>query len=99
MNNPTTDNVELEEAPSAIETAKIEAFVLLMNDATPAGQAFKTLVLDGYLKEEAVRMTSLLGKDAMMPYRSQLFEKLAAIGHFEDYLATIESLGFEPVED
>ena len=99
MNNPMTDNVELEEAPAVLDLAKVEAFDLLMNENTPAGKAFKVLILDGYLKEEAIRMTSLLGVDAMNQFRSSLFEKIVAIGHFEDYLRTIESLKTESYED
>jgi hypothetical protein len=84
---------ELESTDTSILTAKYEAYKLLSDDSTPAGKAFKLLITDGYLSDEAVRITSLLAHPSMGQFRSQLFEKLAAISHFENYVRNTVSLG------
>lgn len=91
--NPTDTVEELEMAERIDLEAKYKALVELKED-----KRFQVLVLDGYLKEKAVEMTSLLAVPGMQAQRSQLFEALAAISHFENYLMMVESLG-APVED
>ena len=93
MINPMTDNVELEEAADAINVEKYEALTLLLDENTPAGKAFKKVILDGYLKDEAVRLTSLLAKNGMQSHRGSIFEALAGVSNFEQYLDTIFILG------
>ena len=95
MSNQTTADVELERVERQVATAKWEALQRLKEE-----KDFKLLVSEGYLKEEAVRLTSMLATEYVRQYnlRSTIFESLAAISIFEDYMNTIDSLG-GPVED
>ena len=87
--NPETVNVEeLEAAEKAVDSKKYEALTRLLEN-----EDFKTVVLDGYLKDEAARITSLLAVPSEQQFRSQMFEGLAAISHFEYYLQTLTILG------
>lgn len=95
-NQNPTGNVETEfelaERQTYIEM--YEALSRLENN-----EDFKKLVLEGYLREKAVEMTSLLAVSGMQSSRSQIFEALAAISHFENYLNMVKSLGAPAVED
>jgi hypothetical protein len=94
------ENVEeLEMADRTAMVKKYEALELLTDETTEAGKAFKILILDGYLKERAAEVTSLLAVPAMQPYRSVNFEQLAAISQFEQYLSTVYTLGAPANED
>ena len=101
MINPKTEHeeVELELAEKAIAVEKYEALELLLDDTTEAGKAFKLLVLDGYLKDEAVRLTSLLARHGMEQNRSKLFEALAGVSHFENYLYVVQIMGAPSQDD
>lgn len=87
-NQNPTEEVELELAERQTLISKYEALARLSDN-----KDFKEVVLDGYLKEKAVEFTSLLAVPAMQNQRSQLFEALAAISHFENYLHMINQLG------
>lgn len=94
MINLSTDNVEeLELADKVVAAEKFEALELLLDENTEAGKAFKVLILDGYLKDEAARTTSLLAEPSMQQYRPQLFEGLTGISQFEQYLKVTQVLG------
>ena len=98
--NPTEEvETELEMAERVVLQEKYEAFALLHDDSTEAGKAFKVLIRDGYIKDKAVEFTSLLAVPAMQNQRSQLFEALASISHFENYLLMVSSLGAPVNED
>jgi hypothetical protein len=63
---------------------------LLQNDD------FKSLLLEGYIKDEAVRGTKLLGDPAMRANQrafDSTVDELKAIGLFDNHLRTIEQLG------
>lgn len=94
-----TEEVELELAERQADVERYEAMKLLYDETTPAGKAFKTLILDGYMREKAVELTSLLAVPSMQQHRSHLFEKLAGISHFENYLHMVENLGAPINED
>jgi hypothetical protein len=100
--NPT-ENVETEFELAARESlvAKYEALEVLKDDTTPAGKAFKTLVLDGYLKEKAIEYTSLLATEYVKKsgIRGHIMEELVAISAFEQYLLDVEALGAPVFED
>lgn len=57
---------------------------------------FKGLVLEGYIKEESVRLTKTLG-DASIRANDRAFnstvDELKAIGLFDNHLRTIEQMG------
>lgn len=96
MNNQTTDNVEeLEVIERNALVAKYEALQSLKED-----KRFQVLITDGYFKEEAIRLTSMLGTEytRQAGVRGVLMENLVAISTLEDHFATIEALG-APVED
>ena len=88
--NHPTDIVELETIERAGLMKKWEALERLKDNPD-----FKVVVLDGYLKEKAIEFTSLLATDYIRRnnLRSTIFEQLAAISCFEEYLHTIENLG------
>lgn len=88
--NHPTDIVELETIERAGLTRKWEALERLKENPD-----FKIVVLDGYLKEKAIEFTSLLATDYVRRnnLRSTIFEQLAAISCFEEYLHMIENLG------
>jgi hypothetical protein len=99
MTNLNTEEVDLEMAERQELVEKYDALQVLTNEHSEAGKAFKKLVLDGYLKDKAVEFTSLLAVPGMQTSRSQLFEALAAISHFENYLSMISNLGAPANED
>lgn len=88
--NHPTEQVDLETVERAELTKKWDALQRLKDNPD-----FKTVVLDGYLKEKAVEFTSLLATDYVRRnnLRSTIFEQLAAISCFEEYLHMIENLG------
>jgi len=49
---------------------------------------FQKLVLEGYLKNEAIRLTHSLGTPGTD--KTAAFQQLDAIGHFANYLETIK---------
>ena len=92
--NPTETVEELETVEIQKLKETYEALQRLKENSD-----FQTVVLDGYLKDKAVEMTSLLAVPGMAGQRSTIFEALAAISHFENYLHMIENLGAPDLED
>ena len=92
MNNQ--NEVELETISRAALIAKYEALTRLREN-----KDFQVLISEGYLKEEPIRVTSLLAVPSMGQFRSSLFETLAAVSHFEQYLIMIENLGAPAIDD
>lgn len=62
---------------------------------------FQKVILEGYFKDEPIRITSLLATDYVRRegVRPVLMEKLVAISSLEDYFQTIIQLGNVPDED
>lgn len=56
---------------------------------------FKTVVRDGYLKEEAVRLVLLKADPsaASAEMQASIADGIVAIGHFNQYLRTVQALG------
>jgi hypothetical protein len=48
---------------------------------------------EGYLKEEAVRLVSLLAEPAMAAHKSEVMTALEAISRFRQYLSAIFQMG------
>lgn len=61
---------------------------------------FKRVILEGYLKDKAVKGVSLLATDFVRKnnLRAEVMEQLVAISNLEDYFITIENLGHTPAE-
>lgn len=62
---------------------------------------FQKVILEGYFKDEPVRLTSLLATDYIRRegVRPVLMEKLVAISTLEDYFQTIIQLGNVPDDE
>lgn len=90
INQMPTEEVELEYAETTTLVNKYKALERLKTN-----EDFKLLVLDGYLKENAIRLTSLLANEYTKHTgtRGHIMEELVAISTFEDHLRTIENLG------
>ncbi len=58
-----------------------------------SNREFKRVILEGYFKEEAARVTSALADPTMYHLREQLQEQLIAISHFEQYLRVAIIMG------
>ena len=98
--NQTNDQVELERVSRESLVAKYEALELLLDENTPAGKAFKTLITEGYLNEKAVEYTSLLSTEYVRAkgLRGSIMEELVANSALEQYLLDVQTLG-APVEE
>lgn len=73
------------------QIANKEAMYRLLQNAD-----FKSLILEGYIQDEAVRGTKLLGDSAMRANQrayDSTVEELKAIGIFDNHLRTIELMG------
>lgn len=61
-----------------------------------ANDDFKALILEGYIREEPVRLTALLG-DASVRRNEKVYEatidEIKAIGLFDNHLRMIEAIG------
>lgn len=95
-NQNPTENVETE-----FELAERQTFIEMYEALTRLenNEDFKKIILEGYLREKAVEMTSLLAVPNMQGSRSQIFEALSAISHFENYLNMVKTLGAPAIED
>ena len=62
---------------------------------------FQKVILEGYFKDEPIRITSLLATDYVRRegVRPVLMEKLVAISTLEDYFQTIIQLGNIPDDE
>ena len=62
---------------------------------------FQKVILEGYFKDEPIRITSLLATDYVRRegVRPVLMEKLVAISSLEDYFQTIVQLGNVPEDE
>lgn len=58
-----------------------------------SNREFKALVLEGYMKDESVRMTHLLADPNMQQHRNAIVESLSAIGQFKQYMSQIVTMG------
>lgn len=89
------DMSQIEEVEIGIEhareiVAKATALTNLVNN-----KDFKIVVRDGYLKDEAVRLVLLKADPSASSEEMQdsIADGITAIGHFNQYLRTIQALG------
>ena len=79
----------------SIETAK-EMLKRCNNEVKLAENAqFKDVIIEGYLKEEAARLASMLAEPQMQDEINQreLYSAIKAIGHLRQYLINIRMTG------
>lgn len=94
INQLTVENeTELELADRSALVAKYDALQRLKDN-----DDFRVLVLQGYIVDRAVELTSLVSTDYGFKMRAQIMESLAAISHFESYLHMIKNTG-APVKE
>lgn len=95
MNNlKLNENVELESADNSYAVEMYEALERLYDN-----KDFQKVILDGYFKNEPIRITSMLATDYIRKTgkRPELMEHLVAISNLEDWFNTIVQIG-APVE-
>ena len=54
-----------------------------------SNREYKSLITKGYLTDEAIRLTSLTGVDSQRDNRSEIFDMLKAISHFQQYMQRV----------
>lgn len=54
---------------------------------------FKTLILEGYYKDEATRLVGLLGDPAMQPHRDDIIRSMEGISQLQGYFRTVVQMG------
>lgn len=86
MSNVEEIELSLENAKELVER-KRQAEKLASN------REFKKLVLDGYFKDEAVRLVGLSAEPTVSAYKEQIFTEIQAISLFQQYLRNVIRLG------
>lgn len=56
-------------------------------------KAFKDMILQGYLKDEAVRLAAISGRVEMREYREEIMDALKGISHFQQWMDGILNQG------
>jgi hypothetical protein len=77
-------------------TKVLEAFERLQNN-----EDYKLVIVNGYCKDEALRLASLLSNDYLISQgkRQLVMEGLTSISYFDQYLRDIEGLRPAPDDD
>ncbi len=101
MNNQINNGLKAE-IPSPYDSTD-SVYWNKLNDALNnllSNEDFKTLILDGYLKEKAVANVSLLASEYIVSTgkRSDVMESLIAISRLQDYFMYVQNMG-KPVSD
>lgn len=89
----STPETEMEEIGITIEQAKE---FLSKRDALARlskNQDFKTIILEGYLKEEAVRLVSISGEAPHAANTDLIMDAIKGISHFRQYCDLIFNVG------
>ena len=62
---------------------------------------FQKVIVEGYLKEEALRLTGLLGHDHIRKQnlRPEIMERLIAISNLQDYFRTVYDMAVPAYDD
>jgi hypothetical protein len=86
---------QIEEVEIGIEQAKA---LVTKADALSklfSNKDFKTVIREGYLKEEAVRLVLLKADPGAFSedMQANIADGIVAIGHFNQYLKTVQALG------
>lgn len=74
------------ELEHALKVAKHQASVGEKLAKLKSNREFKALITDGYLKKEALRLTSLCGSSNMAGQRDEIFLALQAVSKLQSYL-------------
>lgn len=86
MSTANEIEISIEEARKLVDQSK-KALALAENPV------FKELVLDGYFKDEAVRLVDLYSNPNLIAQRPEIERDLHAIGTFRRYLSQIVLAG------
>ena len=78
--------------PQELETVEDDHAIRMGEDLAElkANPAFKRLILDGYLKENALAKVSLLGVPSQRPDRVNLYEELIAVSNLQFFFSMVE---------
>ena len=105
MNTKTTfDGVlsapetEMEEVAISMEHAKK---CIALRDALTRlskNQDFKAIILDGYMKDEALRLTQISAEVVNLQYRDEIFDAIKGISHFRQFCDKIFREGDESAQ-
>ena len=95
--------MSINQAKEVLETAD-NSYAVMMYEALSRlhdNPDFQKVILEGYFKDEPIRITSLLATDYVRRegVRPVLMEKLVAISSLEDYFQTIIQLGNVPDDE
>ena len=95
--------MSINQAKDILETSD-NSYAVMMYEALSRlhdNPDFQKVILEGYFKDEPIRITSLLATDYVRRegVRPVLMEKLVAISTLEDYFFTITQLGNVPEEE
>jgi len=58
-----------------------------------SNREFRKIILDGYFKEEAIRLTALTASPEMEKYRAEIFMSIQAISVLQGFFQTTLQLG------
>ncbi len=84
---------KVEEIELSLEKAKELVERKRMAEKLASNREFKKLVLDGYFKDEAVRLVGLLGDPGAAPYREQIQLEMAGISMFQQFMRNVIRMG------
>ena len=95
--------MSINQAKDMLETSD-NSYAVMMYEALSRlhdNPDFQKVILEGYFKDEPIRITSLLATDYVRRegVRPVLMEKLVAISSLEDYFQTIIQLGNVPNDE
>ena len=95
--------MSINQAKEVLETTD-NSYAVMMYEALSRlhdNPDFQKVILEGYFKDEPIRITSLLATDYVRRegVRPVLMEKLVAISSLEDYFQTIIQLGDVPDDE
>lgn len=84
---------EIEQIEVSIEEAKQVVAMGELARKMADNPTFKTLVLEGYFRDEAARLALLVSDPQMAPHRELIMRDLDSIGGFKRYLSTKIQMG------
>lgn len=58
-----------------------------------SNREFKKIVLEGYFKEEAIRMVALVAEPSMKDHKEDILKSMESISCFQQHLRTIVQMG------
>lgn len=63
-----------------------------------SNREFRSLILEGYMKDEPARLAKLMGDSTNARLRDEIVLELTAIGKFDEFMRTIVALGNQAEE-